>query len=58
MLRNFQAETAAAKAYELEKMGLAGELAETNLLIDSLGQDLKHLEQELRKVLKKKNTIN
>jgi len=55
MLRNFQAETAAAKAFELEKMGLAGELAETETLIDALGKDLKQLEQELRDVLRKKN---
>jgi len=54
MLRNFQAETAAAKAFELEKKGQAGELAETEPLIDALGQDLKQLEQELRDVLKRK----
>lgn len=54
MLRNFQAETAAAKAFELEKRGQAGELAETEPLIDALGQDLKQLEQELRDVLKRK----
>jgi hypothetical protein len=55
MLRNFQAETAAAKAFELEKMGQAGDLADTEQLIDALGQDLKQVEHELRDVLRKKN---
>jgi PAS domain S-box-containing protein len=55
MLRNFQAETAAEKAFELEKIGLAGALGETEALIDALGKDLKQLEQELRGVLTKKN---
>jgi two-component system sensor histidine kinase/response regulator len=58
MLRNFQAETAAAKAFELEKMGQAGDLADTEQLIDALGQDLKQVEHELRDVLRKKNAIN
>jgi PAS domain S-box-containing protein len=52
MLRNFQEETAAAKAFELEKMGQAGDLARTEPLIDALGEDLKQLEQDLRSALR------
>jgi PAS domain S-box-containing protein len=54
MLRNFQSEAAAERAFELEKKGQAGNLAETELLIDALAQDLKRLEGELREMLKNK----
>jgi PAS domain S-box-containing protein len=55
ILRNFQADTAAEKAFELEKMGEAGTLTATEPLIDALGQLVKALEQELRDVLKNKS---
>jgi HPt (histidine-containing phosphotransfer) domain-containing protein len=52
MLRNFQSESAAERAFELEKKGQTGNLAGTEPLIDALAQDLKRLEQELREMLK------
>jgi CheY-like chemotaxis protein/anti-sigma regulatory factor (Ser/Thr protein kinase) len=55
MLRNFRAEIAAEKAFELEKMGEAGTLTGTESLIDALKQLVKDLERELREVLKRKN---
>jgi CheY-like chemotaxis protein len=54
ILRNFQADTAAEKAFELEKMGAAGTVTGTEPLINALGQLVNALEQELREVLKNK----
>jgi len=55
MLRNFQSEPAAERAFELEKRGQTGNLAGTEPLIDALAQDLKRLEQELREMLRNKS---
>jgi two-component system sensor histidine kinase/response regulator len=55
MLRNFQSESAAERAFELEKKGQTGNLAGTEPFIDALAQDLKRLEQELRELLKTRN---
>jgi CheY-like chemotaxis protein len=55
MLRNFQLEAAAERAYELEKKGQTGDLAGSEPLIDALAQDLKQLEQELREVIKNRS---
>jgi PAS domain S-box-containing protein len=55
MLRNFQWEAAAERAFELEKKGQAGDLAGSGPLIDALAEELKRLEQELREMLKKRN---
>ena len=53
MLRNFQAEAAAERASELEKMGRAGVMAGAGPLIDALAEDLEALEKELHRVLAK-----
>jgi two-component system sensor histidine kinase/response regulator len=51
MLRNFQDEAAAERAFVLEKMGRAGVMAGADPLIDKLAEDLGALEKELRRVL-------
>jgi HPt (histidine-containing phosphotransfer) domain-containing protein len=51
MLRNFQAEAAAERAFVLEKMGRAGGMAGAIPLIDALAEDLGALEKELHRVL-------
>ncbi|MCU0561799.1 MAG: response regulator [Desulfobacterales bacterium] len=51
MLRNFQAEPAAAKAQMLEQMGLAGDLAGARPIIAELAEGLSSLEQHLRSLL-------
>jgi CheY-like chemotaxis protein len=55
MLRNFQSEAAAERAFELEKKGQTRNLAGTEPLIAELAQDLKRLEQQLRELLKTGN---
>jgi two-component system sensor histidine kinase/response regulator len=51
MLRNFQAEAAAERAFVLEKMGRAGGMAGAIPLIDAMAEDLGALEKELHRVL-------
>jgi PAS domain S-box-containing protein len=51
MLRNFQADNAAEKAFALEKKGESGDLSGSGPLIDELTRDLSRLESELRQLL-------
>jgi HPt (histidine-containing phosphotransfer) domain-containing protein len=54
MLRNFQAEAAAEKAFHLENKGQRGELAGCRPLIEELAEEMKQLEAELRRLIEKK----
>lgn len=51
VLRNFQSESAAAKAQMLEQMGLAGDLSGAEPIIAELAEGLSSLEQHLRNLL-------
>jgi PAS domain S-box-containing protein len=55
MLRNFQWDAAAERAFELEKKGQEGSLGDSEPLIHALAGDLKQLEQTLREILKNKS---
>jgi HPt (histidine-containing phosphotransfer) domain-containing protein len=48
MLRNFNAEKAAANAHLLEKKGTEGDLAGSGEIIAGLASDLKHLADRLK----------
>jgi len=54
MLRNFQAEASAEKAFRLESMGQSGNLAGAEALIEELATEVKQLEVQLRKLLGEK----
>jgi PAS domain S-box-containing protein len=54
MLRNFQAEASADKAFRLESMGQSGNLDGAELLIEELATEVKHLEVQLRTLIKEK----
>jgi PAS domain S-box-containing protein len=54
MLRNFQAEAAAEKAFHLENKGQRGELTGCRPLIEELAEEMKQLEAELRRLIEKK----
>jgi HPt (histidine-containing phosphotransfer) domain-containing protein len=51
MLRNYQAEAAADKAFDLEQKGLARDLEGAGPLIEAIADDLSRLERELRRIL-------
>jgi CheY-like chemotaxis protein len=51
MLRNFRAETAAEKAFDLEKIGATGHLENTEGVIEALERMMRDLERELRRVV-------
>jgi HPt (histidine-containing phosphotransfer) domain-containing protein len=53
MLRNFQAESAAETAYELEQIGEQGRLDEADHIIDSLAAQLDDVARKLKQVVKK-----
>jgi HPt (histidine-containing phosphotransfer) domain-containing protein len=54
MLRNFQADSAAEKAFYLENKGQAGDLTGVGPLVEELEQDIKRHEVELRKWVERK----
>jgi PAS domain S-box-containing protein len=54
MLRNFQAEAAAEKAFSLEIKGQKGDLSGCRPLIEELAEDLKQLEAGLRRLIETK----
>jgi PAS domain S-box-containing protein len=54
MLRNFQAEAAAEKAFHLENKGQKGDLTGCRPLIEELAEEMKQLEAELRRLIEKK----
>jgi PAS domain S-box-containing protein len=53
MLRNFQAESAAETAFELEQIGDRGKLDEADQIVDSLAGQLDEVAQKLKAVVKK-----
>jgi DNA-binding response OmpR family regulator len=53
MLRNFQAESAAQTAFELEKIGDRGKLDDADQIVDSLAGQLDDVAQKLKAVVKK-----
>jgi HPt (histidine-containing phosphotransfer) domain-containing protein len=53
MLRNFQAESAAETAYELEQIGEKGRFDEADHIIDSLAGQLDDVAQKLKQIIKK-----
>jgi DNA-binding response OmpR family regulator len=54
MLRNFQAEASAEKAFRLESMGQSGNLVGAEPLIEELATEVKQLEVQLRKLIGEK----
>jgi len=53
MLRNFQAESAAETAFELEQIGEQGKLDDADDIVDSLAGQLDDVSQKLKEVVKK-----
>jgi PAS domain S-box-containing protein len=53
MLRNFQAESAAETAFELEQIGDRGKLDGADQIVDSLAGELDDVAQKLKEVVKK-----
>jgi HPt (histidine-containing phosphotransfer) domain-containing protein len=53
MLRNFQAESAAETAFELEQIGEQGKLDEADQIVDSLAAQLDDVSRKLKEVIKK-----
>jgi len=53
MLRNFQAESAAETAFELEQIGNQGKLDGADQIVDSLARQLDDVAQKLKQVIKK-----
>jgi two-component system sensor histidine kinase/response regulator len=53
MLRNFQAESAAETAFELEQIGDQGKLDEADQIVDSLAAQLDDVSRKLKEVVKK-----
>jgi HPt (histidine-containing phosphotransfer) domain-containing protein len=53
MLRNFQAESAAETAFELEQIGDQGKLDEADQIVDSLAAQLDDVARKLKEVVKK-----
>ena len=53
MLRNFQAESAAETAYELEQIGEQGKLDDADHIVDSLAGQLDDVAKKLKQVIKK-----
>ena len=53
MLRNFQAESAAETAFELEQIGEQGKLEEADQIVDSLADQLDDVAQKLKQIIKK-----
>jgi CheY-like chemotaxis protein len=53
MLRNFQAESAAETAFELEQIGEQGKLDEADQIVDSLADQLDDVAGKLKEVVKK-----
>ncbi len=53
MLRNFQAESAAETAFELEQIGDQGKLDGADQIIDSLGGQLDDVARKLKQLVKK-----
>ncbi len=56
MLRNFQAEDPAEKAFRLESMGQSANLAGVEPLIEELATEVKRLEVQLRKLIEEKRS--
>ena len=54
MLRNFQAEGLAEKAFCLETKGQSGDLAGVGPLIEELAAGIRRLENQLRRLLEKR----
>jgi PAS domain S-box-containing protein len=54
VLRNFQAEGPAEKAFHLETMGQNGDLAGAGPLIEELAEDIKRLDGQLHEMIEKK----
>jgi len=55
MLRGFQAESAAERAFRLETKGRTGDLAGVGSLIEELAGEIRPLEDQLRKVIERKS---
>jgi hypothetical protein len=53
MLRNFQAESAAETAFELEQIGEQGKLDDADQIVDHLASQLDEVSQQLKQVVKK-----
>ncbi|MGW8303491.1 MAG: response regulator, partial [Desulfobacterales bacterium] len=53
MLRNFQAESAAETAFELEQIGEQGKLDDADQIVDSLAAQLDDVSRKLKEVVKK-----
>jgi len=53
MLRNFQAESAAETAFELEQIGEQGKLDDADQIVDHLASQLDDVAQKLKQVVKK-----
>jgi CheY-like chemotaxis protein/HPt (histidine-containing phosphotransfer) domain-containing protein len=53
MLRNFQAESAAETAFELEQIGEQGKLDDADQIVDSLAAQLDDVARKLKEVVKK-----
>jgi CheY-like chemotaxis protein/HPt (histidine-containing phosphotransfer) domain-containing protein len=53
MLRNFQAESAAETAFELEQIGDQGKLESADQIVDSLAAQLDEVSRKLKEVVKK-----
>jgi HPt (histidine-containing phosphotransfer) domain-containing protein len=53
MLRNFQAESAAETAYELEQIGERGKLDGADQIVDSLAGQLDEVSRKLEEAVKK-----
>jgi len=53
MLRNFQAEVAAATAFDLEKKGQQGELDSTDKIVENLARQLDEVAKKLKALVKK-----
>ena len=53
MLRNFQAESAAETAYELEQIGEQGKFDDADQIVDSLAGQLEEVAKKLKQVIKK-----
>ena len=54
MLRNFQAEAAADTAFELEKMGKAGQLEGQDELIEKLSRQIAGVDKQLQNLVSQK----
>jgi PAS domain S-box-containing protein len=55
MLRSFQAESAAERAFRLETKGRTGDLVGVGALIEALAGEIKPLEDQLRNVIERKS---